>query len=98
VTDDHGPADREHAVERYLLGEMSDAERDRYEEHFFGCADCANDVTSTAAFLDALRASLAPPARQEPLKTAAILERWWSVQARALRALVCPLLPAAALA
>jgi hypothetical protein len=33
------------ATERYLLGEMTDAERDSFEEHFFSCADCADDVT-----------------------------------------------------
>ena len=33
------------ASERYLLGEMTDTERDSFEEHFFSCAECAEDVT-----------------------------------------------------
>lgn len=31
-------------VERYLLGELTDADRDRFEAHFFSCARCADDV------------------------------------------------------
>jgi anti-sigma factor RsiW len=32
------------AAERYLLGEMSEAERHRFEEHFFTCEECAEDM------------------------------------------------------
>ncbi len=39
----------EHAVntmasERYLLEEMSELERHAFEEHFFSCPDCAEDL------------------------------------------------------
>ena len=40
------------AAERYALGEMSEAERDQYEEHFFDCPDCADEVRSAALFLE----------------------------------------------
>lgn len=60
MTDGHAFADREHAAERYLLGEMSDADRDRYEEHVFSCPECAEDVRTTAVFLDDVRAYVAP--------------------------------------
>src|SRR4030095_16187946 len=60
MTDDHTFPDREHAAERYLLGEMSDADRERYEEHFFSCAECAEDVRTTAAFLDDARKYVVP--------------------------------------
>jgi hypothetical protein len=40
------------AAERYALGEMSEAERDKYEEHFFDCPDCADEVRSAALFLE----------------------------------------------
>jgi hypothetical protein len=66
MTDDHGFPDREHAAERYLLGEMSDADREQYEAHVFSCADCADDVRTTAAFLDDLRTQVAPPERLRP--------------------------------
>lgn len=60
MTDEHVFSDREHAAERYLLGEMNDADRERYEEHFFSCAECAEDVRTTAAFLDDVRSHVAP--------------------------------------
>jgi len=65
MTDEHAFPDREHAAERYLLGEMSDDDRDRYEDHVFSCAECAEDVRTTAAFLDDVRSYVAPrfPAR-----------------------------------
>ena len=100
MTDDHAFPDGERAAERYLLGEMSETEREQYEEHFFNCADCAADVRSTATFLDALRACLPPAPGTGPLKlkTMTIVEPWWSIPARTLRALCSPLPPAAALA
>jgi len=65
MSDDHPFSDREGAAERYLLGDMSDGEREQYEAHFFSCADCADDVRTTAAFLEDARTYLAPgrPAR-----------------------------------
>ena len=32
------------AAERYLLGEMSEAERHEFEAHFFTCDECADDM------------------------------------------------------
>ncbi len=47
------------ASERYLLGEMNDAERDSFEEHFFSCAVCAEDVRAGATLREGVRAGLA---------------------------------------
>jgi anti-sigma factor RsiW len=47
------------ASERYLLGEMNDAERDSFEEHYFSCATCADDVRAGAILRDGVRAGLA---------------------------------------
>ncbi|HEY7291962.1 MAG TPA: zf-HC2 domain-containing protein [Vicinamibacterales bacterium] len=41
---EHQEAVRTLASERYLLGEMTEAERDSFEEHYFSCAECADDV------------------------------------------------------
>ncbi len=49
---DHMEATSTGAAERYLLGEMGDRERDQYEDHFFGCPDCAEEVKSAAIFVD----------------------------------------------
>ena len=46
-------------AERYLLGEMTDVERDEYEAHFFSCEACADDVRAAAAFLANARSQLA---------------------------------------
>jgi hypothetical protein len=46
----HDMAVELHATERYLLGEFSAEEREAFEEHFFDCAICAEDVRAAAAF------------------------------------------------
>jgi hypothetical protein len=40
----HEDAVRTMAAERYLLDEMSEVERHAFEEHFFSCAECAEDM------------------------------------------------------
>jgi hypothetical protein len=50
------------ASERYILGEMSEAERDSFEEHFFSCAECAGDVLAGDKMRGGVRAGLAKPA------------------------------------
>ena len=51
----HDEAIREQAVERYLLGELPEDARARFEEHFFDCAQCASDLKESTLFVDALR-------------------------------------------
>lgn len=46
------------ASERYLLDELTPELRDAYEEHMFGCRECANDVRFGAAFVDQAKAEL----------------------------------------
>ncbi|HET7437123.1 MAG TPA: zf-HC2 domain-containing protein [Thermoanaerobaculia bacterium] len=52
---DHHTALETNAAERYHLGELSDAERDAFEEHYFECPACADDVATAAQFVDGLR-------------------------------------------
>jgi len=49
---EHERAIRNLAVESYLLGEMSPAERESFEEHYFECAICAEDVRAAAQFIE----------------------------------------------
>ena len=49
---EHAEAAATNASERYLLGEITAAEGDAFEEHFFDCAFCADDVRVGASFLD----------------------------------------------
>ncbi len=53
---EHSEATETMAVARYLLGEMSDDEKNAFEEHFFGCGLCAEEVKDGAAMIDTLRA------------------------------------------
>jgi len=47
------------ASERYLLDEMAEPERDTFEEHYFSCTACAEDVRTAGLMRDGARAGLA---------------------------------------
>ena len=48
---DHNEANRLMASEKYLLDELSPTETEEFEEHLFGCHDCAMDVRAGSVFL-----------------------------------------------
>jgi hypothetical protein len=85
MSDAHVFADKEDAAERYLLGQMAESDRDVYEQHFFQCVECAQEVKATAQFIDSCRSALtgrtiaggfaSRPARRTgfPRTTAAVL-------------------------
>jgi hypothetical protein len=56
-TVDHEAAVKTLAAERYILGEMDDKEAEQFEEHFFDCRLCAQDVRDTATFGDGVKAA-----------------------------------------
>src|ERR687898_536838 len=67
----------EHAVqtmasERYLLEEMSELERHAFEEHFFSCADCADEMRTIEAMRAEMRregqAATVPFQRRQPIR------------------------------
>ena len=47
---DHDTAIRINASERYFLSEMTGEDRDAFEEHFFSCPDCTEDVRALTVF------------------------------------------------
>lgn len=53
---EHTEARESYAAERYLLQEMNEAERNGFEEHFFGCIECAADIKAASRFMTAGRA------------------------------------------
>jgi hypothetical protein len=55
---DHDQAMKMHAAERYLLDELSADERDDFEEHYFMCAKCADEVRSAFTLADNTHAVL----------------------------------------
>lgn len=52
---DHNEAVRLHAAEKYLLGEFNPAQRDEYEEHYFDCPECAEELKVTVAFVESAK-------------------------------------------
>jgi len=70
---DHSEAVRLNAAEKYISGELPEDLRDGFEEHYFDCFECANDVKALAAFATASRmvfedevAAKVPPRLREP--------------------------------
>ena len=59
---EHEPAVRNLAVESYLLDEMSPAERESFEEHYFECSICAEDLRAAAQFIEDAKDLLAAEA------------------------------------
>jgi anti-sigma factor RsiW len=52
---DHIEAARLLAAEKYLLAELPNSQREEYEEHYFDCADCAEDIMDAVAFIEGAR-------------------------------------------
>lgn len=61
---DHIEAVRLHAAEKYILGELPKAQHDEYEEHYFDCSACAEEIKATVAFMESSR----QVAREEALQ------------------------------
>jgi hypothetical protein len=59
------------AAERYLLDEMPELERFQFEEHYFTCEPCAEDLRTGALMRDGVRAGLLPDVAAEapPIRT-----------------------------
>src|SRR5215469_9570145 len=55
---EHKEAIRIQAVDRYLLGELTAVEREEFEEHFFSCGECSEDLHIGAILVDNSRAVL----------------------------------------
>jgi len=58
---DHTEAVEQYAVEKYLLEELSPEARAAFEEHYFGCEECATDLRAAAVFIAQARKELARP-------------------------------------
>jgi len=51
----HHEAIQLQAAVKYVLGELSQIQREEYEEHYFECAECAIDLKALATFTDSTR-------------------------------------------
>ena len=76
----HQQAIAGHASERYLLEEMPEMERFEFEDHYFDCLECAEDVRlGDRIRQEAKRAGASMPVGVEPGVPAKVLTsaRWW---------------------
>jgi len=71
------------AAERYILGELEPAERDAFEEHFFDCTVCADDIRDSTKFAAGVRTSDA-----KVKVPAAGRFNWWAAAASLFAALL----------
>ena len=87
---DHAAAERQMLSERYLLNELTPEVREEFEEHFFSCQQCAQDLEVAAAFVDHSKAVLSSPVRPEAVQPVPrVSEKFW---ARLRPAFALPLL------
>jgi len=56
------------AAERYVLGDLPSDLREQYEEHFFGCAECAEELSLAAAFVENSRAAIGSEPVMPPVR------------------------------
>ena len=59
---DHDVVVRQKMTERYLLNELEPEARDEFEEHFFDCPECAQDVRAASLFIERSKVVLAEKA------------------------------------
>jgi len=79
----HANAMKLYAVERYLLGEMPENEQDAFEQHYFECRECADDLRAASIFLENLKQVAAEPVpapRPEPQRDWFAWMRWAPLQ------------------
>jgi hypothetical protein len=74
---DHSEAVRLKAVERYILGEFSPEEREKFEEHYFDCPECASDIKALARIRTASRLILEGDAAAEVSSRERRADRGW---------------------
>ncbi len=65
---EHTQAIQWKAAERYVLGELPSDLREQYEEHFFSCVECAEEVNLAAAFVENSRAAMGSEPVQPPVR------------------------------
>ena len=78
---DHQDAVRRGVIEKYLLGEISQPERDEIEMHVFDCRECAEEMRTTAAFLAGAKLELRRSQLAQPARTTA-KKPWFEVLGR----------------
>lgn len=63
----HNYAIENHVAEGYLLDELDETERDAYEDHYFGCTMCADEVEIVSEFIDTAKQVIREESRPKPV-------------------------------
>src|SRR5947207_10830426 len=91
----HNYAIENHTAERYVLGELTEPEREDYEEHFFDCPRCAEEVKCATEFVQGVRQVFARDQREavsaEVARTAVGGAPWFSAFLRPAVGFACML-------
>ena len=75
---DHQAAVSGKISERYLLDELAPQEREEFEEHYFSCVECADDVTLGASFVANAKDVLRSGAVEADSRAPSAVSRWLS--------------------
>ena len=75
---DHQEALRLHAATQYVLGELSEADREAYEEHFCDCFECGRDVQAAEQFVLASREVFRTESSKFVPKPAVVRSGWFA--------------------
>jgi hypothetical protein len=76
---DHQQALATRAAERYLLEEMSEADRDAFEDHYFSCTECADDIRAGSLMRDGVTSGMvdtSSPSRTAEVVSISTRRRW----------------------
>src|SRR5215203_870808 len=73
VTDQE--CDQSMTAEKYILGELSAAERDRFEDHYFECPECAEAIRGLSQLREGTRTGLCRPP-ESPSAAAGLGSTW----------------------
>jgi Putative zinc-finger len=73
---EHSEATRLMAAEGYLLNELTPEQREEFEEHFFGCPECAVELKLAAAFVEYSKVVLSAAPDHQPAP-APRQPGWW---------------------
>jgi hypothetical protein len=65
---DHTAVVRDKTTERYLLNELESEVRDEFEEHYFDCPECAQDVSAGSQFVEHSKLVLAESSEPVPVR------------------------------
>lgn len=74
----HQEIQQQEIIERYVRHRLAPAERRAFQEHYFACAECFEQVQLTARFVTAVRQAARQGLFNDALVAAAAPRAWWA--------------------